>query len=140
MVKIVQSFKTISEVANEIGVATHVLRFWETKFSEIQPMKRNGGRRYYRSEDVELLQGIKTYLHDRRYTIEGVQKLLKQKGWKAIVSDGVAEVADVSSSALNFLNKPLELNDKDKEVVSSLIVELKNMRNSLQLSLDLVAA
>tara|TARA_B100001971_G_C18118842_1_gene498303 strand:+ start:143 stop:625 length:483 start_codon:yes stop_codon:yes gene_type:complete len=70
------AFRTISEVANELDVQQHVLRFWETKFSQVKPMKRGGGRRYYRPEDVELLKAIHTLLYDQGYTIKGVQKLL----------------------------------------------------------------
>ena len=71
------AFRTISEVATELEVPQHVLRFWETKFSQIRPMKRGGGRRYYRPEDVQLLARIRKLLHDDGYTIRGVQKLLK---------------------------------------------------------------
>ena len=78
------AFRTIAELAEELGVATHVLRFWETKFEQIKPMKRSGGRRYYRPDDVELIKTIKYYLYEKRYTIEGVQKLFKNKGLKAI--------------------------------------------------------
>ena len=83
------AFRTIAELAEELGVATHVLRFWETKFEQIKPMKRAGGRRYYRPDDVELIKVIKTYLYDRRYTIEGVQKLFKEKGLKALLGEEI---------------------------------------------------
>lgn len=79
------AFRTIAEVAEELGVATHVLRFWETKFSQIKPMKAGGGRRYYRPDDVEIVKLIKDFLYEKRYTIEGVQKLFKDKGLKAIL-------------------------------------------------------
>lgn len=71
------AFKTISEVAEILGVQQHVLRFWETKFSQIKPLKRSGGRRYYRPEDIELLKRIYNLLYVESYTIKGVQKLLK---------------------------------------------------------------
>ena len=71
------AFRTIAEVADELGVATHVLRFWETKFSQIKPMKASGGRRYYRPDDVEILKLIKNLLYGNRYTIEGAQRLIK---------------------------------------------------------------
>ncbi|MSO77738.1 MAG: MerR family transcriptional regulator [Alphaproteobacteria bacterium] len=74
------AFRTISEVAIELDVPPHVLRFWETKFSQIRPMKRGGGRRYYRPEDVDLLRRIRELLYDRGYTIKGVQKLLRDGG------------------------------------------------------------
>ena len=70
------AFRTISEVANELSVQQHVLRFWETKFTQVKPMKRGGGRRYYRPEDVELLKAIHNLLYEQGYTIKGVQKLL----------------------------------------------------------------
>lgn len=72
------AFRTISEVAAELDVAQHVLRFWESKFKQIKPLKRAGGRRFYRPEDVDLLRRIKFLLRDERYTIEGVQRLLDQ--------------------------------------------------------------
>ena len=71
------AFRTISEVAEELDVAQHVLRFWETKFHQIRPLKRGGGRRYYRPEDVALLQRIRELLYREGYTIKGVQKLLR---------------------------------------------------------------
>lgn len=71
------AFRTISEVAEDLGVQQHVLRFWETKFSQVKPLKRGGGRRYYRPEDVALLKKIHTLLYAEGYTIKGVQKLLK---------------------------------------------------------------
>ncbi len=74
-----QAFRTISEVSEEIDVPQHVLRFWESKFSQIRPLKRGGGRRYYRPEDIELLRRIKNYLYKQGYTIKGVQRLLKEK-------------------------------------------------------------
>ena len=77
-----QAFRTISEVSNEINIPTHVLRFWETKFPNINPLKRSGNRRYYRPEDVKLIIKIKTLLYDNGYTVKGVQKLLKEKNNK----------------------------------------------------------
>lgn len=73
------AFRTISEVATELALPQHVLRFWETKFSQVRPLKRGGGRRYYRPEDVDLLQKIQFLLYEQGYTIKGVQKLLKSK-------------------------------------------------------------
>ena len=73
-----QAFRTISEVSNEVNIPTHVLRFWETKFPNINPLKRSGNRRYYRPEDVKNIIKIKTLLYDNGYTVKGVQKLLKE--------------------------------------------------------------
>ena len=81
------AFKTIAEVADELGVATHVLRFWETKFNQIRPMKATGGRRYYRPDDVEVLKLIKKLLYRNRYTIEGAQHLIKEKGLKSLLDE-----------------------------------------------------
>lgn len=79
------AFRTIAEVADELGVATHVLRFWETKFAQIKPMKASGGRRYYRPDDVEVLKLVKNLLYGNRYTIEGAQRLIKEKGLKNLL-------------------------------------------------------
>lgn len=78
--KSADAFRTISEVAAELDLPQHVLRFWETKFSKLRPLKRGGGRRYYRPEDVALLRHIRSLLYDEGYTIKGVQKLLRQGG------------------------------------------------------------
>jgi len=74
------AFRTISEVASDLDVPQHVLRFWETKFAQVKPLKRGGGRRYYRPEDVDLLRRIRTLLYENGYTIRGVQKLLRETG------------------------------------------------------------
>lgn len=79
------AFRSIAEVTEDLGVAPHVLRFWETKFSQIKPMKTKSARRYYRPDDVELLALIKDLLYNRRYTIEGVQKLFKNRSLKDIL-------------------------------------------------------
>jgi DNA-binding transcriptional MerR regulator len=78
------AFRTISEVAADLDVPQHVLRFWETRFSQIKPMKRSGGRRYYRPDDVDLLRGIRHLLYSEGYTIRGVQRILKEHGIKSV--------------------------------------------------------
>ena len=80
MDKAPEAFRTISEVADELEVPKHVLRFWEAKFAQLKPMKRGGGRRYYRPEDVALLRGIRFLLYNDGYTIRGVQKILREHG------------------------------------------------------------
>jgi DNA-binding transcriptional MerR regulator len=75
-----EAFRTISEVAQELDVPQHVLRFWESRFREIKPMKRGGGRRYYRPNDLDLLRGIRHLLYSEGYTIRGVQRLLREQG------------------------------------------------------------
>src|ERR1700676_3030465 len=74
------AFRTISEVADDLDIPQHVLRFWETRFTQIRPMKRSGGRRYYRPDDVDLLRGIRRLLYGEGYTIRGVQRILKEHG------------------------------------------------------------
>ena len=78
------AFRTISEVADDLDIPQHVLRFWETRFSQIKPMKRSGGRRYYRPDDVDLLRGIRRLLYGEGYTIRGVQRILKEHGIKSV--------------------------------------------------------
>jgi len=90
------AFRTISEVAQELDIPQHVLRFWETRFSQIKPMKRSGGRRYYRPDDVDLLKGIRRLLYGEGYTIRGVQRILKEHGIKSV--QGLAD----SSAAVSF--------------------------------------
>jgi DNA-binding transcriptional MerR regulator len=80
-----EAFRTISEVADELEVPKHVLRFWEAKFAQLKPMKRGGGRRYYRPEDVALLRGIRFLLYSDGYTIRGVQKILREHGPRFVV-------------------------------------------------------
>lgn len=86
MDKTQDAFRTISEVAEDLQIPQHVLRFWETRFTHIRPLKRGGGRRYYRREDVELLKAIRQLLYSDGYTIRGVHRLLKEKGVRAVVA------------------------------------------------------
>lgn len=86
--KSADAFRTISEVASELGLATHVLRFWESKFPQIKPLKRAGGRRYYRPDDVALLRRLQVLLHDEGYTIKGVQKLFREEGARKFIDEG----------------------------------------------------
>ena len=94
------AFRTISEVADELDVPQHVLRFWESKFPQIRPLKRGGGRRYYRPEDVVLLQRVAQLLYQEGYTIKGVQRLFKEQGARAIAS---ARQSSASSAARYLL-------------------------------------
>src|SRR6056300_1549894 len=88
------AFKTISEVAVELDIQQHVLRFWEKKFSVIKPMTRGGGRRYYRPEDIELLRSIQTLLYSEMYTISGVQRLFKEKGKSFVLNKYTDDLKD----------------------------------------------
>jgi DNA-binding transcriptional MerR regulator len=86
MAKGPDAFRTISEVAREVGVPQHVLRFWESRFSQVRPMKRGGGRRYYRPDDIALLKGIHRLLYGEGFTIRGVQKILRERGIPHVVA------------------------------------------------------
>ena len=96
MDKAPDAFRTISEVADDLDIPQHVLRFWETRFTQIKPMKRSGGRRYYRPDDVDLLKGIRRLLYGEGYTIRGVQRILKEHGIKSV--QGLAD----QNSAVSF--------------------------------------
>lgn len=120
------AFRTIAEVADELGVATHVLRFWETKFPQIKPMKRSGGRRYYRPDDVKLVSIIKDFLYEKRYTIEGVQKVFKEKGVKNLLGEEIQK---------DFFAEKVEnvdLDENSRELVTSLIDELRSIKEEFE--------
>lgn len=85
------AFRTITEVSEELGVPQHVLRFWESRFSQIRPLKRAGGRRYYRPDDVDLLKGVRRILHGQGYTIRGAQRILKEHGVRFVQAIGRGE-------------------------------------------------
>ena len=91
-IKSPEAFRTISEVSKDLSLPQHVLRFWETKFVQIKPIKRGGGRRYYRPEDIELLRGIKYLLYNDGYTIRGVQKVIKENGAKKVISKSTENI------------------------------------------------
>jgi DNA-binding transcriptional MerR regulator len=120
--KAADAFRTISEVADDLDVPQHVLRFWETRFSQIRPMKRAGGRRYYRPADVDLLKGIRHLLYGEGYTIRGVQRILKEEGVQHLVAIGRGEA---------YAEKPAVLDNEPKSVVVapriSKIVKVENL-------------
>ena len=93
------AFRTISEVADDLDLPQHVLRFWETRFNQIKPMKRGGGRRYYRPQDVDLIKGIRHLLYDQGYTIKGVQRLLKDNGTPFVVALGSGDMSAIEAIA-----------------------------------------
>ncbi len=97
MEKSPDAFRTISEVADDLDLPQHVLRFWETRFPQIKPMKRGGGRRYYRPEDIDLLKGIRHLLYDHGYTIKGVQKLLRTNGNKFVAAIASGDMATMEA-------------------------------------------
>lgn len=139
------AFRTISEVADAMGVPQHVLRFWESKFSQITPMKRGGGRRYYRPEDVEIIKVIRKLLHDDGYTIKGAQKLLKEQGIKNILeSFDVESKNDIlkespktkntyESQILNITKKSAEANIQTNIEETEIVASLKKLRIRLEI-------
>ena len=98
MAKGPEAFRTISEAADELGVPQHVLRFWETKFAFIRPMKRAGGRRFYRPHDIAVLDRVRRLLHDEGYTIKGVQKLHRELGAKGFMAGAAASTRDIAEA------------------------------------------
>ncbi len=132
------AFRTISEVADELDVAQHVLRFWESKFPQVRPLKRGGGRRYYRPEDVDLLRRIRSLLYEEGYTIKGAQKLLKgqrrpptdrtERAPVAIAADGDAgpDEAAAERSASTRLDPAV------KRTLDALRSELTLLRDALR--------
>jgi DNA-binding transcriptional MerR regulator len=111
-----EAFRTISEVADELEVPKHVLRFWEAKFAQLKPMKRGGGRRYYRPEDVALLRGIRFLLYNDGYTIRGVQKILREHGPRFVMDHRRMAEEDEQEGAMS---QPHEIPDIAAETAQS---------------------
>ena len=130
--KSASAFRTISEVADILDVQQHVLRFWETKFSQIRPLKRGGGRRYYRPEDLELLKKIHHLLYTEGYTIKGVQKLLREKGKAQLLQETPAAApqnnnepsvkASVKGSVVGGMSSP------ERKALKAMVGELRALR------------
>lgn len=129
-VKSPNAFRTISEVADGIGIPQHVLRFWESKFSQIKPMKRGGGRRYYRPEDVEVIEAIRRLLHDDGYTIKGAQKLLREHGVKAVVQQTYVVQASEDEA-----DEPLAVANTDEVSLTSIRDGLQSVHTDLKKAL-----
>lgn len=128
--KSAEAFRTISEVASDLEVPQHVLRFWETKFSQVRPMKRGGGRRYYRPEDVDLLRTIRALLYDDGYTIKGVQKLLREGGLKPdeTAQEAAPKAAEPSVSAPPAVPTTA---DSDRDGLKAILNELEALKKLL---------
>ena len=120
------AFRTISEVASELDVPQHVLRFWESKFTQVKPMKRGGGRRYYRPEDVELLRRIRSLLYDDGYTIKGVQKVLRDK------NGGFREEGRRPRATEPRAKQSSNLSDQQRRRIESAIDELNAISDLLK--------
>lgn len=141
MEKAPEAFRTISEVADELEVPKHVLRFWEAKFAQLKPMKRGGGRRYYRPEDVALLRGIRFLLYNDGYTIRGVQKILREHGPRYVMDYrrlaeeaededddlvGSHEIPDVAAEAARGRSRaPHGPREIDEDTLGTLVKEIE---------------
>ena len=119
------AFRTISEVADELNVPQHVLRFWETKFTQIRPLKRGGGRRYYRPEDVTLLKRIRTLLYTDGLTIKGVQKLLRETGTRVTPDEPHAVEPGAAAGPAGLA----------RDEAQALLAELQGLRDDLRRAL-----
>ena len=131
------AFRTISEVANDLDVPPHVLRFWETKFPQVRPLKRGGGRRYYRPEDVSLLKRIRELLYADGYTIKGVQRLLRDGSVKLVQVDNAEELAATSVDQALALDNESEnphsgLSASARSEISKVLEELLSLKKQLQ--------
>jgi DNA-binding transcriptional MerR regulator len=115
MEKAPDAFRTISEVAEELDLPQHVLRFWETRFNQIRPLKRGGGRRYYRPDDVDLLKGIRRLLYDEGYTIKGVQRILRGEGTRFVQAVGRGEQRVEEAGHRPERDREEPLSDEDQE-------------------------
>lgn len=127
------AFRTISEVSNDLEVPPHVLRFWETKFPQIKPLKRGGGRRYYRPEDVALLRQIRQLLYNDGYTIKGVQRLLKEGAQK---NSAQLDVAIANEPEEQKQPQNSTTSSQDKAALRSIVNELQSLRKLLSTVLD----
>lgn len=134
------AFRTISEVATELDVPQHVLRFWETRFAQIKPVKRAGGRRYYRPEDVDLLKGVRRLLHRQGYTIRGAQRVLKERGIRFVQAIGRGE-AEAAAPAPEETEAPaagrgsheaVALGSADRPELEAVLYELRTCRDVLE--------
>jgi len=143
MAKSRDAFRTISEVSDALDTPTHVLRFWESKFTQIKPVKRAGGRRYYRPEDIDLLAGIKTLLHDQGLTIKGAQKLMREQGVKHVIELGeVAEAAngsDVEQAELDDDPTPDAIENEPAAPLVEVVEAVPEPENEPQVAVDVDA-
>ena len=131
MAKGPEAFRTISEAADELGVPQHVLRFWESKFSFIRPMKRAGGRRFYRPQDIQVLRGIRRLLHEEGYTIKGVQRLHREEGLRRLIAAGQGLAGAPAVSADDSLSHPAELDESARQRLEEAMAELEAAKSRL---------
>jgi DNA-binding transcriptional MerR regulator len=128
-----EAFRTISEVSDDLDVPQHVLRFWESRFAQVRPVKRAGGRRYYRPEDVDLLRGIRALLYSDGYTIKGVQKILRDRGVRHVAEIGRGE-AEAERPSVGDLEVDTDVaQDEERNVVDLPAVEPTHARAAIAL-------
>jgi len=118
-----EAFRSISEASGELGIPQHVLRFWETKFTFVKPMKRAGGRRFYRPQDIAVLAGVRRLLHDQGYTIKGVQKLHREQGLKRFT--GATETEEPRAAPPPAPTPPPPAPAADRRVLDQIIADLQ---------------
>jgi len=126
-----EAFRTISEAADELGVPQHVLRFWETRFSFIRPMKRAGGRRFYRPQDINVLRGVRILLHDEGYTIKGVQRLHREQGMTRLLTAASGGGSELHESVLAADFDPDAPSDADRDRLTHALNELESAKARL---------
>ena len=139
-IKSPEAFRTISEVSKDLAIPQHVLRFWETKFIQIKPIKRGGGRRYYRPEDVEILKGIKNLLYNDGYTIRGVQKVIKENGTrKILLKSSKVETKSFTESEnqhnddlLSSSNNHYSMSDEKRKKLMDVLNNLVTLKSSIK--------
>jgi len=124
------AFRTISEVSQQLEVPQHVLRFWETKFAQVRPLKRGGGRRYYRPEDIALLRRIRDLLYGDGYTIKGVQRLLRDRRGKAGNGNGATAAPAVTRPAGGRGGQPADARRAELEALLGELIELRDLLRS----------
>ncbi|CAO4165327.1 MerR family transcriptional regulator [Methylorubrum populi] len=122
------AFRTITEVSEDLGVPQHVLRFWESRFSQIKPLKRAGGRRYYRPDDVDLLRGVRRLLHGQGYTIRGAQRILKESGVRFVQAVGRGEEEAGAPTGSERDLDTLEAAASDRRALEAALTDLRACR------------
>ena len=135
-IKSPEAFRTISEVSKDLSLPQHVLRFWETKFVQIRPIKRGGGRRYYRPEDIKLLRGIKSLLYKDGYTIRGEQKVIKEIGTKNILlkemeNKGFTDIDNNTNHLKNNNVSQYQLGETKRKKLMKVLNDLVDLRKKI---------
>ena len=131
------AYRTITEVAEDLGIPQHVLRFWETRFAQVRPVKRAGGRRYYRPDDIEILKGVRSLLHGQGYTIKGVQLIFRERGARFVQAVGRGEAeAGAPPRGRNNPGDPGSAPDGDCAALRAVLDDLRACRDLLADLLD----